>query len=260
MSNIRIQLLSILNREPADSVNFVITKYILENIKYQKKISMSDMANACNVSKASISRYSKRLGYEDYFDFQLALATYRVSKNDYFYLNAIESDDLFNNYFSKVKNQVDYLSDNLDLGEIEHLVELIKSHDNIFLMGQVSSGFAAVSLQDNLTKLGKVVRTSHDFVEQKELIETLEDDALVIVFSAGGKFFERVEPNPITMQRLKKPTIYFITIDETKDYSYVNQTIVLGQETDYSSWMLLNVYSDLLYLNYKRKFDDESVS
>lgn len=260
MSNIRIQLLSILNREPADSVNFIITKYILENIKYQKKISMTEIANACNVSKASISRYSKRLGYEDYFDFQLALATYRVSKNDYFYLDGIESDNLFESYFKKIQTQVDHLSDNLDLEEIEQLVNLINNSDTVFLMGQVSSGFAAVSLQDNLTKLGKVVRTSHDFVEQKELIETLGKDALVIVFSAGGKFFERIEPNNISMKRLKKPTIYFITIDETKEYSYVDQTIVLGQKTDYSSWMLLNVYSDLLYLNYKRKYGDESVS
>lgn len=260
MSNIRIQLLSILNREPADSMNFIITKFILENIKYQKKISMTEISTACNVSKASISRYCKRLGYEDYFDFQLALATYRSSINDYFYSENAEGENFLEGYFNKIHEQINDLDEGLDQPIMDSLVGLIEKYDNVFLMGQVSSGFAAVSLQDNLTKLGKVVRTSQDFVEQKSLIETLGDDALVIVFSAGGKFFERIAPNSKSMSRLRLPKIYFITTSAVKKIPYVAENIVLGQKADYTSWMILNIFSDLLYLKYRKKYMDGSVS
>lgn len=260
MSNIRIQLLSILNREPSDSMNFIITKYILETIQHQKKLSMTEISAACNVSKASISRYCKRLGYEDYFEFQLSLATYKTSMNDNFYLENSESDNFLESYFNKVQEQINELNEGLDQQVMDTLVELIAAHDKVVLMGQVSSGFAAVSLQDNLTKLGKVVRTSQDFVEQKMLIETLEEEALVIVFSAGGKFFERIDPDVKRMSRVKLPKIYFVTISEGKHYSYVTETIVLGQRANYTSWLLLTIYSDLLYLNYRKRYIDGSVS
>ncbi|MEI5990839.1 hypothetical protein A5881_002344 [Enterococcus termitis] len=241
-------------------MNFIITKYILENIQYQKKISMTEISTACNVSKASISRYCKRLGYEDYFDFQLSLATYRTSIDDNFYLENSEGDNFFKNYFNKIQEQINELDEGLNQQVMDNLVKLIEEHDHVVLMGQVSSCFAAISLQDNLTKMGKVVRTSQDFVEQKMLIETLEEDALVIVFSAGGKFFERIAPDVKSMARLNLPEIYFITISDDKKYSYVAETIVLGQKNDYTSWMLLTIYSDLLYLKYRKRYIDHSVS
>ena len=52
MSNIRIQLLNVINRESSDSMNFIIAQYILENLDRRKVITTKELADNCNVSKS----------------------------------------------------------------------------------------------------------------------------------------------------------------------------------------------------------------
>ena len=43
MSNIRIQLLNIINRESPDSMNFIIAQYILENLERKKVVPQKSL-------------------------------------------------------------------------------------------------------------------------------------------------------------------------------------------------------------------------
>ena len=67
MSNIRIQLLNVINRESSDSMNFIIAQYILENLDRRKVITTKELADNCNVSKSSISRFCRKIGYEGFY-------------------------------------------------------------------------------------------------------------------------------------------------------------------------------------------------
>lgn len=104
MSNIRIQLLNIINRESPDSMNFIIAQYILENLERKKVVSTKELADECKVSKSSISRFCRKLGYEDFLELQIAIGSYNSFIEERFTdLKGENTHALIQNYFLDIK-------------------------------------------------------------------------------------------------------------------------------------------------------------
>lgn len=246
MSNIRIKLLTIINKESLDSVNYIIAQYILENLTKMRHLSNTELAHECNVSKASISRFCKKLGYDDYFNLQIEIASYNARDH-----KGNQDNDKIQNYLLDVVDSSAALMDNLDSETLKELVTDIKNYDRVVLMGQVQSSLPAFSLQHNLTLTGKYVYCTQDLEEHRSMLNKLRQDTLVIVFSSGGKFFDRV----LNVERYLKgkdiPKIYFITANESEHYPFIHKNIELLHEYNHTSNILLNMYSDLIYFEYK---------
>lgn len=110
MSNIRIQLLNVINRESSDSMNFIIAQYILENLDRRKVITTKELADNCNVSKSSISRFCRKIGYEDFMELQYAIATYNSFIAERFsHIDGVTTKDYVVNYFERSKEIINYL-------------------------------------------------------------------------------------------------------------------------------------------------------
>ena len=148
MSNIRIQLLNVINRESSDSMNFIIAQYILENLDRRKVITTKELADNCNVSKSSISRFCRKIGYEDFMELQYAIATYNSFIAERFsHIDGVTTKDYVVNYFERSKEIINYLNQNMDTDTLEELVKDIHDYKRVVLMGHVQSSFPAISLQ-----------------------------------------------------------------------------------------------------------------
>ena len=120
MSNIRIQLLNVINRESSDSMNFIIAQYILENLDRRKVITTKELADNCNVSKSSISRFCRKIGYEDFMELQYAIATYNSFIAERFsHIDGVTTKDYVVNYFERSKEIINYLNQNMDTDTLE---------------------------------------------------------------------------------------------------------------------------------------------
>lgn len=257
MSNIRIQLLNVINRESSDSMNFIIAQYILENLDRRKVITTKELADNCNVSKSSISRFCRKIGYEDFMELQYAIATYNSFIAERFsHIDGVTTKDYVVNYFERSKEIINYLNQNMDTDTLEELVKDIHDYKRVVLMGHVQSSFPAISLQYYLTILHKFIYSTQDPNEQREMLETLDDQNLIIIFSAGGRFLERVLDRLSVMDRENGPKIYMITANKLKHFPFVHKYIELSEEFSYSSSVILEMYSNFISLIYHKKYTD----
>ena len=63
-----IRLLTLLNSETADSTTFHIATVMLEHYQQIANLSIAEMASLANVSKSTLSKFSRKLGFDDYHD------------------------------------------------------------------------------------------------------------------------------------------------------------------------------------------------
>lgn len=255
MSNIRIQLLNVINRDSQDSTNFIIAKYILENLTCIKLVSTKDLAEECNVSKSSISRFCRKIGYEDFMELQIAIATYRSHIDKRFPdLEEINTTEIAQNFLESTKKMVHHFEKQLDIHVLDELVHDLYHYERVVLMGHVQSSFPAFSLQHYLTILHKFVYSTQDLNEQKDMLERFDEHNLIVIFSAGGKFLERVLDRVSVMNREHAPKIYLITATKTTHYPFVYKCISLWDTFDYTSSVALEMYSNLIALTYRSKY------
>lgn len=261
MSNIRIQLLNVINRDSPDSTNFIIAKYILENLERMKVISTRELADECNVSKSSISRFCRKIGYEDFMELQIAVVTYNSYVDERFpNVEGNTTKGFVQNYLESTKETIDYLDHHLDFDVLEEIVHDIYVYQRVILMGHVQSSFPAFSLQHYLTILHKFVYSTQDLNEQKEMLENLDEHNLIIIFSAGGKFLERVLDRLSVMNREHAPKIYIITASKMSHLSFVYKYIELCETNNYASSVALEMYSNLISLMYRKKYADLEIA
>lgn len=252
MSSIRIRLLSIINHEEMDSTNFVIAKYLLEKIDVLNTISTKEISEECNVSKASISRFCRKIGYEDFQELQYGFITFDPGfANKYRMKTKKPEEEIIHTYLSNVHSAVSNLEETLDFDLLNELVIDMQKYDRVVLMGQVQSSFPAFSLQNDLTSLGKFMYCTENMLEQEKMLKESTEQDLIIVFSAGGRFFERTLSNMKVMNRLNLPKIYFITCNLKYKYEFVYRHIALEKEYGFTSQITLSMYANLITLHYR---------
>ena len=60
-----------------------LASFLMANGKQAQNMSISEMADACSVAKATISRFCRRMGYEGYSAFRLAIASANAARPVY---------------------------------------------------------------------------------------------------------------------------------------------------------------------------------
>src|SRR5690625_4484748 len=105
-----IRLLTIINNEPQDSTLFHIAIVCLGNYYLIDKCSISEMAAVANVSKSSISKFARQIGFDDYYHLKDNAAFVKDRYNNHYnYLTKIveELDNRnYLEYFSDIKNSI----------------------------------------------------------------------------------------------------------------------------------------------------------
>ena len=67
------RLITALNEKKPDSTEFYIAKMMIWNLWELPRMSISDVAKMCAVSKSTISKFVRDIGFEDYLDFKAAI-------------------------------------------------------------------------------------------------------------------------------------------------------------------------------------------
>ncbi len=68
MGPLIIRLLTVLNNETTSSTYYHIAQTLLNNYSIIDKSSISDIATLCTVSKSTISKFARSIGFEDYYE------------------------------------------------------------------------------------------------------------------------------------------------------------------------------------------------
>ncbi|PQF26037.1 MurR/RpiR family transcriptional regulator [Enterococcus faecium] len=142
-----------------------LAKYILANFTDIPQMTVQKLADLSATSAATVTRFSKKIGYKKYSDFKLAISRSieKQVRNEY-------SSMSFNESFEVTKKKlimndkliIDSMDELLDETTISEIVEKLYSADKIYVFGVGTSGIAAEDIRQKWLKLGKTVLFEKD--------------------------------------------------------------------------------------------------
>lgn len=243
MNNTLTLLLGVINHSPADSINYRIADYLLHHIGEIDHLSTSYLAKQCHVSKSAISRFCKTIGLEDFLDLQLML------RSSHYLLEMSAFSYPFEQYVKDIKNNMTLLS---AVSTSELITDLYR-YQSVSVMGHMQSHLAASNLQYSLSQFGRFVRCSDQIQEQKEMILQARNQDLIIIFSASGKFLERLFVRQEQFQRCKA-RIYVISFEPKSVLpSFIYQWITLPSVAHQSVMtVMFMIFSQKIFFDYMR--------
>lgn len=191
------RLLILLNESSSDSTFYHIALTMLQNMELLHSLAINEVADLCSVSKSTISKFIRALGYEDYAEFREA---------------AKFQDNKYKNRFNYIEDVMGYLKNHtpeqyarqmaqdlctteaeLDWTAIDRLVDDLIHYKNVFALGMMFSGTAAMDLQIKLGYCGKFIVATLDDIKQTRNIARADADTLLIVFSDSGQYLNRYD-------------------------------------------------------------------
>ena len=100
-----------------------LASFIMANGQQAQKMSISELSEACSIACSTISRFCRKMGYEGYSEFRLALASATATRPGY---NASLSGEIAS------EDTVKTIADKLAVAEVDAINEtkaLIRPHD-----------------------------------------------------------------------------------------------------------------------------------
>lgn len=215
--DINILLLSVINSEPSDSTNYLLASKILKNLDTLQDVSVQSLADLCNVSIATISRFCRMLNLSGFSELKYLINSY--SRTPYYQFKQcgldLESFSLEDFITASAERVLD-LKNTLNMGIVDAIATQILACQDVVFAGVLQSGNSALSLQYLLTRMGVITRAVIRPAEQRKILEEAGADTFVLVFSKSGDIINKILPRYANDGR-KHPKIGLVTHNEHFD-------------------------------------------
>lgn len=181
-------LVNYINLMDENNVFANIAEYIIRHTEAVVHMKLDELADACYVSPATISRFCRFFGLDNFTELRLAcrkeldMGAWRkdiVLQPAKGYENLYEQ---FNNFAKIVGDKLEQVAKNLNTDEIKWLVEKIAETDEVVF---VDLGYAlpfAQDLQRVLALSNKLVYCHTRTEQQIECVQKLGEDSLAVAF------------------------------------------------------------------------------
>lgn len=216
MGSLLNRLLIMLNDSDPQSTDYYIAMTLLLNYNLIGTSSIGKIATLCAASKSAISKFVRRIGYEDYASFKAAapfeenkfgfVLNYNQNIAEYIEQNGLE------HYAKAIQRDIQYTLQSVDMGKIEQLAHDLVHYKKVAAFGLLFSELGAIDLQEKLAYNNKFIITKMSDVKQNRLLDTAGEDTLIIIYSNSGSYMLRYQLSEF---------------QEEKDFSNVKAKIVL---------------------------------
>ena len=213
----------------------VLIGYIKENIEDVFYKSISQIAKESGIGEATITRFSKKMGYSGLQDFKVTLAR-EISglKNRKIINRSIENDEgvmesarkLFNSNIRILENTFNIIDGN----DIEKATDMIINAKKVFFIGIGYSGMTAEDSNYKFSRIGfncMSLDSSHNMIMMASLMD--EDDVIVAI-SHSGETDEIIKT--VNIAKANGASVISVTEDKSsrlRDVSDVNLGYFSGE-------------------------------
>ena len=254
MKKLRHALYAVLNASEPDSSDYRIANYLIENIYKMQRFGIQDVADACFVSKSSVSRFCRRIGYADFLSMSqsikyVQMRTYKRF-DEYLDLPAEKMADAYLDQMSQCIQQVRaYASPDI----LSELAGLLFRYDKVGIFGQMQSYSVAMNFQFELASLGKHVASFIMMSQQEDFILESGPEAMAIIISSGGRYFQDFS-RYFDYQSKNRPYLVLITNNQRlkKCVPYDKVYIVPCDSNTASQPTSLQIFANLVAMHYSR--------
>ena len=172
-----------------------LAEYILKNLEEVKDINTYELAEKSGTSQATIIRFAKKLGYQGFPAFKIALSEdlgkrSQTKRREGLIHNEISIDDSYEDIAKKVVfENTAAIKDTfsiLDEGKIEKAVELLDRAEKVLILGAGFSGLVGRDFHYKLMEIGKITFYDSDTHVQMTNIAVMDERDVIFVISHKG--------------------------------------------------------------------------
>ena len=186
------QLLNLINQATHETNDTLIAKALLESRYQLENLSLDELSNKYYISQSTISRFIKKMGYNNYNTFKNAVAVSNYKMADIHILDHKDKNkdplaikqEVYDNILETFHN-----TNNIDIDHLIRIINIIKQYHTIIFLGSELSMAMCRILQLGLVALGKNVYTIYDLNYQEQIIQSVHGDSLVICISLEERWF-----------------------------------------------------------------------
>lgn len=246
-----------------------VADYINENGKEVIYMSITDLAEACNVGEASVFRFCKTLDLKGYQEFKIVLA-HSISLEDEMpqISNEITLNDSFQQLSSKIlASNIQALSETYNLlleQQLKEAVELLVNAERIHFFGVGSSGVTALEAKNKFMRITNKTEYSIDAHFQMMSAALMHKEDVAVIFSYSGSTKDTIELAEVIKKRGAK-IILITRFAKSPLTTFSNVTLLCGAKEGPLQGGSLSVkiaqlyILDLLYFGFIKETKNESL-
>lgn len=176
-----------------------VADFILSSRDQAAHLSISDLAEKCGVSDATISRFCRRLGYQGFAEFKLSLsnATVRVSPEGNPLTGEIQPEDSLEDVTRKIyvadMEAITHTMEVLEPESVCRAVELMIKARRVYCMGSGGSMLIAMETAHLFSTVSPKFAAVSDSHMQAMTVATATEEDVVLYFSYSGSTVAMVE-------------------------------------------------------------------
>ena len=236
MKNLFYRLIIFLDTAQENDTNYNIAWFMANNFYRIADMRISELASECFVSPATISRFCRALGYENFAHLKQECYTFHSDDKKFNNLINIPLETMKSNpeiatqeYVNQVIAYISDLPRILDWKEIDATLKLIHDCDSVAFFGTQFSQSAALHFQTDLLMLEKFTMAYMDSSRQLDCAKELTKDSVAIIMTVNGYF---TGSGFKILQYIKKSgcKVVLMTCNPELDIKIpIDHTILLGQ-------------------------------
>jgi len=173
-----------------------VSDFIAANPDKVVDMTISDLAVSTDVSKATIARLSKSLGFSGYPQLKIALAKDLVGIDNTYASFITEDDDsrtILNKVFYANIRTLENTLKQLDNNIFEKMVDAIAKAKIVYINGTGASGDYARDFERRLMQIGIIAISHTDAASQRQSTLNLTRDDFVLGISQSGRTISIVD-------------------------------------------------------------------
>ena len=250
-----------------------LSEYILENLEEVKNLNTQKLSERTGISQATITRFSKKIGYSGFPDFKIALsatlAKAKAIKSERKVIHdKISIDDTYEDIRDKIAYEnIGAIKDTVKIlkGEtLEEVVDILDGSKRIFLLG---IGFSALVAKDFLYKLLKIGKNAvfeiDPHVQLANLSSLTPQDSLFAI-SHSGKTLETY----LGVKKAKEIGAKIITLTKLSDNTLSELADVklhtLAEEVSFRSSAISSRIAqltviDMIFIGLTKKYPEKAL-
>ncbi|MCI8376322.1 MAG: MurR/RpiR family transcriptional regulator [Lachnospiraceae bacterium] len=186
------RLTNLLNNSQYNSTTMHMCRQLLGMVTDLERMSIDQVAERCNVSKSTLSKFVKILGFENYKDFRENAA--REKEDSSYTGNAgLEMEKYIekyrmDNFLKLLSRDVEQFMSGIDMQQVRRLVKALYEAPRVAAFGMVYSETVAMDFVFQMAELRKTVETRIHDLHQEEYFQMADEDTLIVIFSNTGQY------------------------------------------------------------------------
>lgn len=179
-------MLAILNSNNDDDTYVALSKYLLTHYHELDRISIFDVADECFVSRSSVQRFIKDIGFESYTAVKECLEETKIHQNAY--LSYADDPDFVDHSFLAMDLMMRDIAHMAAEQGLSRLARDIHGCGNVVIVIDEMSGSAVKRFQNGMLAMGKLIRLVTNSTANNQLLADLKKSDMLITCSVTGNY------------------------------------------------------------------------